>query len=364
MKMNYSITDFALMVYKFLKCVGVILNVAVLYQQITKTLKMKTKTQLNLLLSFAAIMILFLSGCGGSEETPEIQLGELKAKIDVSSISFTTDINSIDGRRIKANQAVTFADKSSGSPDAREWTFEGGPASSADSLATVTWTEMVGQVKVILTITRSSDGMTDADTLDLQVGSVEQLNRAVFGLEDQDSDFDALSKWFYWTPNDGTVSIALETGDGANSTSQSLKLTATSSFGEFQLRPHENGAEFLASLESNTTYVFSFYMKASEALTLSEVSILNVKNDAPKEGWYTPLWTGDAAIADPNVTTSWSKFTYEFTTADLSTFADEGYADDGKADNAGPFFKHFASISGNEINVWIDEMSLKVKDSE
>jgi hypothetical protein len=354
---------FLVVFYNYFKSGDVILEVAVLYRQQTKTLNMKTKARLTLLLSIAAIMTLFLAGCGDSDETPEIQLGELKAKIDVSSISFLTDLNAIDGRRIKANQSVTFTDKSSGSPDFREWTFERGPSTSVDSLATVAWTDLVGQVKVILTVTRSADGETDADTLDLQVGPVEILNRAVFGLEDQESEFDASSKWFFWTPNDGTVSVSLETADGANATAQSLKLTAASNFGEFQLRPHENGAEFLASLASNTTYVFSFYMKASEALTLSEVSLLNVKNDDPKEGWYTPLWTGDAAIADPKVTTSWTQFSYEFTTADLSTFGDEGYAD-GKADNAGPFFKHFASISGSELNVWIDEMSLKVKDTE
>ncbi|MEM9896354.1 MAG: hypothetical protein AAF789_08285, partial [Bacteroidota bacterium] len=71
----------------------------------------------------------------------------------------------------------------------------------------------------------------------------------------------------------------------------------------------------------------------------------------------------DAAIEDPSVTTSWKKFTYEFTVADLATFADAGYSD-GTADNAGPFFKHFGSISGAELDVWIDEISLKEKEQE
>lgn len=320
---------------------------------------MKTHFKLAALLFFV-IGAVSLTSCGDDDE-PNPPLDELKANIDVSSITFITDLNSIDGRRIKANQSITLMDGSTGDPDGWEWTFSDGTQTITTQDANVSWSDAIGQVTISLTVTRSEDGATSTDEVVLQVGPVEMLDRAVYGLEDQDASFNAIDKWFYWTPNDGTVSMALETAEGANSTAQSLKLTASSSYGEFQLRPHENGPEFLASLESNTTYVFSFYMKASEAFVLSEVSILNVKNDEPKEGWYTPLWTGDAAISDPSVTTEWTKFTYEFTTADLSTFADAGYAD-GTADNAGPFFKHFAAISGNELMVWIDEMSLKEKE--
>jgi hypothetical protein len=322
------------------------------------------KLQLTLFLASVFGIALFTVSCGGDDENdPDIVLGDLKAKIDVSALSFISDANSIDGRRIKAGQSVSFADKSTGNPDSREWLFEGGPSSSTDSVATVSWAEQVGQVRVILKITRSSDEATDADTLDLQVGTLEMLNRLVFGLEDQDSEVDALSKWFSWTPNDGTIAVTLEAADGANGTTQSLKMIASSTYGEFQLRPHENGPEFLVSMESNTSYEYSFYMKGSEAFTLSEATFLNVKNDTPKEGWYTPFWSGDDAYDDIKVTTNWAKYSFEFTTADLATFNDEGYAD-GTADNAGPFFKHFASFSGTELAVWIDEISLKEKEQD
>lgn len=327
-------------------------------------LMMKTKLYSALLLFLMVSGTFLIVGCSGDDdENPEPPLGDLEAEIDISAISFISDTKSIDGRRIKAGQEVTFADNSSGSPDSREWVFQGGPATSADETASVTWTDQVGQVMVILNVSRSSDGSTDADTLELQVGPVEMLNRVVFGMENQDSEIDPISKWFGWTPNDGTIAIALETSDGANGTSQSLKMTAASDYGEFQLRPHENGPEFLVSLESERAYVFSFYMKGSESLTLSEASFLNVKNDSPVEGWYTPFWSGDAAIADITVSTSWQKYSFEFTTADLTTFNDEGYAD-GTADNAGPFFKHFASFSGSELSVWVDEVSLKEKETE
>lgn len=318
---------------------------------------MKKIFTLTALLLTAFVPIIF-SSC---EKDDDPVLDELVAKIDVSGVSFITDLSSIDGRRIKAGQSITLSDGSKGEPDGWEWTFSDGTQTITSQNATASWPEAVGQVTITLTVTRSEDGATDTDELIIQVGPVEMLNRAVFGLEDQDAGFAAIDKWFSWTPNDGSVSLALETSGGANQTAQSMKLTASSNYGEFQLRPHENGPEFLVSLESNTTYVFSFYMKGSEAFTLSEVSILNVKNDEPVEGWYTPLWTGDPAIEDPNVTTSWKRFTYEFTTADLSTFGDAGYAD-GSADNAGPFFKHFASFSGSELTVWIDEMSIKVKE--
>lgn len=321
------------------------------------------KTRLNFLtLIFAAVSILFLASCGSEEEEPVVELDELEAKINVSSVSFITDLNSIDGRRIKAGQSISLTDGSTGDPDVWEWTFSDGTQSISDQNATVSWSDAIGQVTITLTVTRSADSATSTDEVVIQVGPVEMLDRAVFGFEDQDASFNAVDKWFTWTPNDGTVSASLETSEGANGTAKAIKLIASSSYGEFQLRPHENGPEFLVTLKSETSYSFSFYMKATETLTLSEVSILNVKNDDPKEGWNTPLWTGDATIEDPSVTTDWKKFSYVFTTPDYSTFADEGYTD-GTADNAGPFFKHFASFSGNELSVWIDEISLKEQEA-
>lgn len=317
---------------------------------------MKTYAQFVplLLLVFSVPM---LSSCEKDDPKP---LDTLEAKIDVSGINFITDLTSIDGRRIKAGQSITLADKSKGEPDKWEWKFSDGTQTKTTKDATVSWPDAVGQVTITLTVTRTADGATDKDEVVIQVGPVEMLDRAVYGFEPR-ANLVAVDKWFLWTPNAGSVSKSLQTSDGANGTSNSIKLTAASNYGEFQLRPHENGKEFLVALKSNKTYVFSFYMKASQAFTLSEVSMLNVKNDDPKEGWYTPLWTGDPAIPDPAVTTSWKKFSYEFTTADLSKFADAGYAD-GIANNAGPFFKHFASFTGAELVVWIDEISLKEKE--
>jgi PKD repeat protein len=310
----------------------------------------------------ALLLTVFVIGLFSScEKNDDPVLDDLVAKIDVSGIDFITDLNAIDGRRIMAGQSITLIDGSEGEPDSWEWTFSDGSQTMTTQDATISWPEAIGQVTITLTVTRAEDGASDSDEIVVQVGPVEMMNRAVYGFEDQEADFNAIDKWFYWTPTDGSVSVSLETSEGANETAQSLKLTAAANYGEFQVRPHENGPEFLLSLESNTTYVFSFYMKGSETFTLSEVSILNVKNDEPVEGWYTPLWTGDATIEDPSVTTTWKRFTYEFTTADLTTFGDAGYAD-GTADNAGPFFKHFAPIAGNELTVWIDEMSLKIKE--
>lgn len=323
------------------------------------------KTRLNLLASLLIVVLgLTFLGCKTDEEPTVQNEEELDVKIDVSEVNFTTDTEAIDGRRIKANQEVTFDVSGSGDPDSWEWTFEGGPESSTEKNPTVSWGDMVGQVMVILRATRSSDEATDSDTLVIQVGPVEMLNRVVFGFEEnEDSDVNPMEKWFTWSPNPDLVSISMETSEGANSTSSSLKMNATSGYGEFQLRPHENGPEFLVSLESETSYIFSFYLKGSEPFTLSEASFLNVKNDSPVEGWYTPFWSGDEAYNDITVSTEWTKYSYEFTTGDLTTFGDEGYSD-GTADNAGPFFKHFASFSGNELSIWIDEISLKEQETE
>lgn len=317
-------------------------------------MKMTVKFLPLLLTAFSLVM---LFSC--KKDDPET-LDTLDAKINVSGINFITDLNAIDGRRIKAGQSITLADGSKGTPDKWEWKFSDGTQTKTTKDATVSWPDAAGRVTITLTVTRSADGATDTDEVMIQVGPVEILDGAVYGFEPR-TNLIPVDKWYLWTPNDGTVSKSLQTSDGANGTANSLKLTAASNYGEFQLRPHENGKEFLTTLKSNKSYVFSFYMKANQAFTLSEVSVLNVKNDDPKEGWYTPLWTGDAAIEDPSVTTSWKKFSYEFTVADLSTFADVGYAD-GIANNAGPFFKHFASFAGNELVVWIDEISLKEKE--
>lgn len=298
-----------------------------------------------------------LTNCEKDNTEP---LGTLDAKIDVSAINFVSDLKSIDGRRIKSGQSITLKSGGIGSPDKWEWKFSDGTPTQTTENATVSWPDAVGQVTVTLTVTRTEDGSTSSDEVVIQVGPVEILDRAMYGFEPREN-LNTVDKWYLWTPNNGSVSKSLQTADGANGTKHSIKLTAASNYGEFQLRPHENGKEFLVSLNSNKQYVFSFYMKANQAFTLSEVSVLNLKNDDPKEGWYTPLWTGDPAIEDPKVTTSWKKFSYEFTTADLSKFADNGYAD-GIANNAGPFFKHFASFSGSELMVWIDEISLKEKE--
>ena len=68
---------------------------------------------LSLLLAFFGLLV--LSSCDDGDETKKVA-GELKAKIDVSKVNFITDLRSIDGRRIKTGQAVTFSDGSEGSP--------------------------------------------------------------------------------------------------------------------------------------------------------------------------------------------------------------------------------------------------------
>lgn len=308
----------------------------------------------------AFVSMAFLASCGVNDA--DEKLDTLKAKIDESSVTFITDLKSIDGRRVKAGQNLILKDVSLGNPDSWEWSFSDNSPSQTTQNIEKKWTEAVGEVMIILKVNRSEDSSTDSDTLMIQVGPVEILNSIVYAFEDQDADFSAVEKWFFWSPNAGTVSIAMETNDGANGTSQSLKLTAQPGYSEFQLRTHENGGEYLASLKSNTSYVFSFYLKANTAFSLSEANVLNVKNDAPKEGWYTPFWSGDATVPPINVTTTWTKYSFEFTTADLSTFADEGYSD-GTADHTGPFFKHFGNSGSSTLEVWFDEISLKEKET-
>jgi len=314
---------------------------------------MKKNLKLTQMLVIMSGLMLFAVSCDDdSDSTPDP--GELKARIDVSDINFIMDSRAIDGRRIKANQSVSFSDNSSGEPDSYEWIFEGGPASVTDPTANVAWTEEVGQVKVILRIVRSVDNETDADTLNIQVGPVEMLDRVVFGLEDEDSEVDAISKWYSWSPNLGENFHQLEVSDGANNTSQSIKIVLSSDYSEFQLRTNEFNFGNNATLKSNTDYVFSYYIKATNAFTLSESSLLN-KDGEPAQDWWTPTWNQSIDVG-----TNWQKKTFEFNTGDITAIGDS--YNGGTANNAGPFFKHFAELPGDNLTIWIDEVSLKEKE--
>jgi hypothetical protein len=306
----------------------------------------------NLLIIIAGLMFLTVSCDDEGDPTPDP--GTLQARIDVSDINFIIDLQAIDGRRIKANQTVVFSDNSTGEPDLFEWIFEGGPANVTEPTAEVTWTEEVGQVMVILQVSRSIDNESDADTLYIQVGPVEMLDRVVFGLEDADSEVDAISKWYSWSPNLGENIHQLEASDGANGTSQSLKVVLPSDYTEFQLRTNEYNFGNNATLQSFTDYVFSYYIKASDAFTLSESSLLN-KDGEPVQDWWTPTWDQNIEVG-----TTWQKKTFEFNTGDISAIGDS-YSD-GTANNAGPFFKHFGSLPGDNLTIWIDEISLKEKE--
>lgn len=291
----------------------------------------------------------------------------LKAIIDVSAISFIDDLNAVNGQRIKAGQAATFKDASEGGADQWLWEFEGGIGISTLQNPIVQWPTAVGQVKIKLTVTRSSDGKTATDEIELQVGPVNQFNKNIYSFEVDE----ASGKWDTWSsaaPDDGSWSgesrakFEIDRTQGANGTSSSAKITRNyTKDGDktvfLQFSTWKNNAGANAVLKSNTTYIFSYYIKASTSTTIYSADLVNRGGVTGEEqDWQSfGAWQNNVLVA-----TQWAKYEIEFTTSDLSQIVTY---ENGTANNASPYFQvnPFDDAVGN-VTIWIDEVSLKEKE--
>jgi PKD repeat protein len=250
-----------------------------------------------------------------------------------------------------ANSSITFTDNSTG-VTSRKWTFPlGNPATSDAAEVNVTFPHS-GPVIATLEIT-FNDGTTETKDFPLQIGN-ELYSRQIFGFEDPSklADIGTTSgaTWKTWDSSGGTdnIQVELDNTQGANGTSNSVKVSINTANVEYQLFTKENGADlFNARLESNKTYTFSFYIKG----TLSSINASEVTNQHVVDGETIQAWKNFAWISPTYVSEDWVKISQEFETGDLSEVYSEG-----AALNAYPQFKFVSEETGV---IYIDEVSIQ-----
>lgn len=282
---------------------------------------MKTK-----ILTFLCAISVVLMSCGG-DDAPAVEM------------IFDPDVST---NRTEVNKPIVFTDYSTG-VKSRLWTFPGGnPATATDAEVSVSFSQE-GPITCRVEVT-FNDGFTETKDLVIQVGD-ELYRRSIFGFEDTAS---AMEAWKYWV-SDGSeaLTFTIDKTQGANGTSSCSKIVITKPGVEIQLYTKGNSKPYNAILQSNISYVFSFWIK-SETLTSLEAAEVSNQSDAQKVfknfAWWSPV---------PAITSNWEQKFIEIPAQDISKTYSEGVAA-----NAYTQFKFRPTAAGT---YYIDEVSLKEK---
>lgn len=282
---------------------------------------MKTK-----ILTFLCAISVVLMSCG-ADDAPAVEM------------IFDPDVST---NRTEVNKPIVFTDYSTG-VKSRLWTFPGGnPATSTDAEVSVSFSQE-GPITCKVEVT-FNDGFTETKDLVIQVGD-ELYRRSIFGFEDTAS---AMEAWKYWV-SDGSeaLTFTIDKTQGANGTSSCAKIVITKPGVEIQLYTKGNSKPYNAILQSNISYVFSFWIK-SETLTSLEAAEVSNQSDAQKVfknfAWWSPV---------PAITSNWEQKFIEIPAQDISKTYSEGVAA-----NAYTQFKFKPTAAGT---YYIDEVSLKEK---
>jgi hypothetical protein len=282
---------------------------------------MKTK-----ILTFICAISFVLMSCSG-DDAPAVEM------------IFDPDVST---NKTEVNQPIVFTDYSTG-VTSRLWTFPGGnPATSTDEEVSVSFSQE-GPITCKVEVT-FNDGFTETKDLVIQVGD-ELYRRSIFGFED---DASAMEAWKYWVSDaSDAISYSIDKTQGANGTSSCAKIVITKPGVEIQLYTKGNSKPYNAILQSNISYVFSFWIK-SETLTSLEAAEVSNQSDAQKVfknfAWWSPI---------PKITNTWEQKFIEIPAQDISKTYSEGVAA-----NAYTQFKFKPTTAGT---YYIDEVSLKEK---
>jgi hypothetical protein len=247
-------------------------------------------------------------------------------------IAFDPDVSST---RLEVGDSIIFTDYSYGALS-RVWTFEGGlPATSNDREVVVFFAES-GQFTCTIE-TAFPDGITETKEFLIIVGSTVEIyegfkDPAVFSFEDETSAMGVWSKW----ENDGMADLTIDTGTGANGTSQSAKLSFTQA-GEVQIFTNQAPVGVNASMDKLKIYEFSFWAKASQNTVITAA----LENASNTQDFHNYLWK------EQNVGTEWTQYTFSI---DPSS---QPY------DIAGNVYIKIKMQPGiSPIDIWFDEFSL------
>jgi len=287
--------------------------------------KLKTMKKSIIYCLSAFLMIILLIRCN-------------KDEVEVIKFEATTNaIESSDGTySVDVDEAILFTDWSTG-VDSRTWTFPGGtPATSTEEEVSVTFSTP-STVSCTLEV-MFTDGTTNSKEFVVVVGggavdpSAEAFsNRDAFSFEDPAIVDQVWAKW----ENDGAADMTVIDTDGANGTSNSLKVSFTTA-GEVQIFTNQSTLNVNASVDKTKKYIFSFWAKASETTTITAA----LENPEP---WVSFLWQ------EQEIGTDWVKYSFDI---DPST---REY--DGTADNVYVKVKMVPENASTEI--WFDEFSLR-----
>lgn len=248
---------------------------------------------------------------------------------------------SVSAVKADAGETITFTDNSN-SVQSRIWTFPGGtPATSSDATVDVTFSQE-GPIICTLQVT-FLNGIVDTQDINIQIGN-EKYPRSVFSFEDTALAMDVWESWVSNGTDAMTFSIENVPGAGANQTDGYAKIEINAAAVESQLFTKGITGFPNATLESNKTYEFSFWIKSPDFTT---VTAAEISNQSALQTWYNFAWYSPI----PQVSNNWSFKTITFQTGDLTQIYSEG-----TANNAWTQFKFIQSGTGT---IYIDEISLK-----
>lgn len=260
--------------------------------------------------------------------------------ISTEELIFDPDVSS---NKIAVGEATVFTDYSTGVLS-RYWTFPGGtPENSTEEEVSVIF-EQEGPITCKVEVTFLDD-FTETKEFVIQVGN-ELYGRDIFGFENSAK---AIQAWKYWVSDESDAmvfTIENSPGAGANGSDNYAKIEINKANVESQLYTKGNASfeNYNATLESNKTYEFSFWIKSDD---FDQVTATEVSNESETQAWNNFAWYSPIR----EIGNEWSFKTITFQTANLT----QVYAE-GRANNAWTQFKFIQNKTGV---LYIDEISLR-----
>ncbi len=244
---------------------------------------------------------------------------------------------SVSATKVDVGATVTFTDNSTG-VKSRVWTFPFGSVKTSTEPTVKVSFSFAGPVTCNLVVT-FNDESTESKDFTIQVGN-ELYSRAIFGFEDEEA---ALGFWKVWNSSGNEDIVAtIDKTQGANSSSSCLKVTVNNTGSESQLFTKGNELLYNATLKSNKTYIFSFWVKSDNITSLEGAEITN---ESATQSWHNFVW-----VSPVPVTNTWTKLEYTFETGDIKSIYSE--------ENATNAYTQFKLIPTQKGVVYIDEVSI------
>ncbi len=243
----------------------------------------------------------------------------------------------VSSNKISVGDSVTFTDNSTGA-SSRTWSFPGGnPSTSTEASQEVTFAA-AGSYTCSVEVS-FIDGTTENQEFVIEVGDLgsgkELYDQDFFGFESNSS----LASWTLWNSSGNEDVTASIVNDGANGSSYSVQLTVNNDSGnEVQLLSRDT-AGVNATLSAGKTYVFSYWAKSTDGVSVSNARVFVGDNNP-----FTQYFWTDGGISS---TSEWVKFSTTFQAQDPFV-----------QDNADNVFVQFTLYPAGSGTLLIDEISL------